>query len=638
MSPARDAIWPWAVALAGLTLAAYLPAFRAGWVWDDDDYVTANQALRSLHGLWQLWSEPGVVPQYYPVTFTSLWVEYQLWGAWAPAFHATNVVLHALNAVLAWRLLDRLRVPGAWIAGLLFAVHPVHVESVAWVTERKNVLSGLFSLAGALVFVTHVVDGRDAERRRGYAIVAVLFVLALLSKSVAATLPVALAIALWWRDGRVRRADLALLAPLLGLGLAAGALTAWMERARVGAVGPYWSQTAVERVLIAGRALWFYAGKLLWPHPIAFNYERWAIDARDPLQWIWPLAALAAAVAAWTLRARLGRGPAAAIAIFAVTLAPALGFVNVYPMRYAYVADHFQYLASLAVLAAIGAAIVRITPRRSPAAGVAIACVLAALTTRQCVAYADVETLWRDTLAKNPRSVLALQNLGTLEFARARREGPSHFEAALALYRGALAIEPEQPDVWNSAGLAQAQLGRRDDAIASFESALRFDPRHAEAARNLGAVLGATGRRDEAIAAYERAVAAAPDMVEAREDLSVLLADVGRSEDAERQLREAARLAPDSLRARLQLGKLLAGRHRDAEALAEYDVAARVAPRSVDAWIGLAAASAATGDHGRALRAAQRARELAVDEGRASAVQEIDRRIAGYRAAQASPQ
>ncbi len=623
----------WAATLVGLTIVAYLPVFRAGWVWDDDDYVTANQALRSLHGLRQLWAEPGVVPQYYPVTFTSLWIDYQLWGAWAPAFHATNVVLHAANAVLAWRLLDRLRVPGAWIAAVLFAVHPVHVESVAWVTERKNVLSGLFALTAGLVFVTRVAGRSPDERRLPYAVVVVVFALALLSKSVTATLPVALAIALWWREGRLRREELVLLAPLLALGLAAGALTASIERTRVGAVGPYWSQTVVERVLIAGRALWFYAGKLLWPDPVIFNYGRWTIDVHDPVQWAWPVAALAVAGSAWVLRTRLGRGPIAALAVFAVTLGPALGFVNVYPMRYAYVADHFQYLASLAVLALVGAGIARVATPRATAAVVPVALVLAALTARQCLAYADVETLWRDTLAKNPRSVLALQNLGTLEYGRSRREGPAHLETALSLYRRALEVEPEQPDVANSAGIVQAALGRRDEAIASFEAALRADPRHAEAARNLGAVLGAQGRRDEAIAAYERAVATSPGMVEAREDLSVLLIAAGRADDAERQLREAARLAPDSLRTHLRLASLLATQQRAAEAVAEYEVATRLAPRSIEAYVGLAATEAAVGDHTRALTAAGRARELAVDEGRTSTVAEIDRRIAEYRTA-----
>jgi tetratricopeptide (TPR) repeat protein len=237
----------------------------------------------------------------------------------------------------------------------------------------------------------------------------------------------------------------------------------------------------------------------------------------------------------------------AALAFFAVTLAPALGFVNVYPMRYAFVADHFQYLASIGVLAMAGAGLARWgLPAAMP-----VAVVLAALTAWQCRAYADVATLWTDTLAKNPRSVLALQNLGTIEYGR------RNFAGALALYLRARDVEPDQPDVWNSIGLVQAQTGDREGAIVSLETALRYDPKHAEAARNLGAVLAAAGRRDEAIAAYQRAIAAAPGMVEAREDVAVLLAKSGRLADAEAQLREALRLTPDSARARAILSEVL---------------------------------------------------------------------------------
>jgi tetratricopeptide (TPR) repeat protein len=621
----------WGAALIGLVVVAYAASVPNGFVWDDDDYVTANAALRSLRGLWQLWAEPGVVPQYYPVTFTSFWVEYRLWGEWAPGFHAINVLLHAANAVLVWRLLERLAVPGAWIAAALFAVHPVHVESVAWITERKNVLSGFWYLAAAWLFVTRVAGREPGARGPAYAGVVALFVLALLSKSVTASLPVALAIALWWREGRVRRSDLVLLVPLLVLGAAAGLLTASMERHRVGAVGPYWEQTFLERCLIAGRALWFYAGKLLWPHPIAFNYERWTIDAKDALQWVWPAAALAVGAGAWLGRTRLGRGPAAAFAFFAVTLAPALGFVNVYPMRYAFVADHFQYLASLGVLALVGAGLTRIAGSRAALASVPLLVALVVLTHRQSLAYRDVTTLWTDTLDKNPRSVLALQNLGTIQY------GWGNLPAALALYERARAVEPQQPDVWNSIGLVQARLGRLDAAISSFERVLRIEPAHAEAARNLGSVLAAAGRRDEAIVAYERAVAVAPAMVEAREDVALLLIQAGRLADAEGQLREAIRIAPDAPGPRARLGATLGAQGRGAEALAAWHDAARLAPGAVDVQAGLADAYAAVGDFTRAIEIGERARTLAEAQGRAAVATEIRRRLAVYRAGAPTP-
>jgi tetratricopeptide (TPR) repeat protein len=346
------------------------------------------------------------------------------------------------------------------------------------------------------------------------------------------------------------------------------------------------------------------------------------LDARDWAQWAWPVAAVGAGAGAWLARERIGRGLAAGLAFFAVSLAPALGFVSVYPMRYSFVADHFQYLASLGVLALVGAVVARIaaTPGAVP-----IVAVLAALTWRQTHAYADVDTLWRDTLAKNPRSVLAAQNLGTLEYGRGR------FDDALALYERARMVEPGNADVLNGIGLVHARRSRTSEAIVSFEAALRSDPRYAEAARNLGSVLGAVGRRDEAIAAYERAVAAAPGMVEAREDLALLLTRAGRADAAERQLREAIRVAPGSLGARVRLGAALAAQGRAADAVAAYVDAVRLAPRSVDVHAALAEARAATGDWTGATTAAERARALALDEGRSATVAEIDRRIARYR-------
>src|SRR5688572_14772657 len=145
-----------AAALLAMTLIAYAPAFRAGFIWDDPDYVTNNATLRSLDGLRQIWFVPQATPQYYPLVHTSFWIEYQLSGLNPTGYHAVNVLLHAVAAILLWRVLTMLEVPGAWLAAGMFAVHPIHVESVAWVTERKNVLSGVFYLASALMYLRFV--------------------------------------------------------------------------------------------------------------------------------------------------------------------------------------------------------------------------------------------------------------------------------------------------------------------------------------------------------------------------------------------------------------------------------------------------------------------------------------------------
>ncbi len=321
-----------AVLIALATAAAYLPAIRAGFIWDDDDYVTQNETLVDLPGLRRIWFERGAVPQYYPLVHTSFWIERHLWGMNPVAYHALNILLHALAAILLWRGLVRLRVPGSLLAALVFALHPVGVESVAWITERKNVLSAVFYFAAALAWLrsqsSSAEEGRVAARdrparkkkpeedrlttdkaSRWYAASLVLFVCAMLSKTVAVSLPAALLMIAWWKKGRVERRDVVSLLPFFVIAVALAVNTVLMERTRVGAVGVDWSFSVAERVLIAGRAIWFYAAKLVWPSDLTFIYPRWRIDAADLTQWLYPIAAVAVVAAAWTVRKRVGPRP-----------------------------------------------------------------------------------------------------------------------------------------------------------------------------------------------------------------------------------------------------------------------------------------------------------------------------------------
>ena len=345
-----------------LMITAYAPALRGGYIWDDDDYVTRNETLLSADGLWRIWSDPSATPQYYPLVHTSFWIEQHLWGLNPAAYHWTNVLLHALNAVLAWLVLRRLSVPGAWLAAAIFALHPVHVESVAWITERKNVLSGAFGL-GALLRLAAVCRGSEGIARRArrksmyYAIALLLFVGALLSKTVVCTLPAVMVLLIWWKRGRVKWTDLWPLVPMFVLGIGLGLVTAWLEKHHAGATGADWQLSWLQRCLIAGRAPWFYAGKLLWPQTLVFIYPRWEVTPPRAWQYAFPAAFLIAIATLWALRGRIGRGPLVAVLCFAGTLFPALGFFDIYPMRYSFVADHFQYLASIALLALAAAAL-----------------------------------------------------------------------------------------------------------------------------------------------------------------------------------------------------------------------------------------------------------------------------------------
>lgn len=580
-----------------LTVVAYGPAFRAGWVWDDDSYVTANAALRSPDGLRRIWLEPGAVAQYYPVTFTSLWLEYQLHGLAPAGYHAINVVLHATNALLVGTALELLAVPVPWAAAALFAVHPIHVESVAWVTERKNVLSGCFGLAA---FVA-LLQWRRARRNgaalgRWYAVALVCFAAALLGKTVTSTLPVVFLIACWWRDGRVERADVLGVVPFLVMGAIAGSVTAGLERTHVGAVGAYWNQTPPERLLIAGRALWFYVAKLAWPWPLIFVYPRWTLDVGAPAQWAAPLAAAAAGIGLLAAMPRLGRGPFAAALAFAVTLGPALGFVAVYPMRYSFVADHFAYLASvpaLALAAAIAAA--RLPPAaRTPALGFVLA-VLAALTWSRCTAFADEATLWRDTLAKNPEATIAHLNLGYATYRAGRHQ------EAIALFDRGLAVEPDAADLLNDRALALTALGRIDEAIADYRHAVRADARNIEARSNLGNVLASLGRYDEAEAAYRDAVALQPRHVEAQNNLANVLAMRGDTAGALEHYRAALAVEPGYLDAQRNMGEVLLDAGRPEEACEHFADAIRIAPRELVPTLGRMRCLAALGRPGEAI-------------------------------------
>ncbi|HUB25848.1 MAG TPA: hypothetical protein VL992_10505, partial [Tepidisphaeraceae bacterium] len=425
----NDFLWIAAVAVA--TVVAYLPIFNAGWIWDDNYYVTNNIHLHTLHGLRELWLRPGAVPQYYPLTHTTFWIEYHLWGLHPLGYHLDNLLLHIANAALIGLLLKRLEVKGYALAAALFALHPVQVESVAWVTERKNVLSTLFYLLAlwqALDFWQ--IDARSPVTAKKYWLCLGLFVCALLSKSVTSVLPAIILILIWWKRGRIRWKDVKWLIPFFVLGAAMGSVTAWMEAHVVGAIGPEWNWPFWQRILIASRAVWFYLGKLFWPHPLSFAYHQWSVAPSDS---VYLIALLVVLVIAWRFRPLF-----VGVLIFLVTLSPALGFVNVYPMRYSFVADHFQYLAAAAPLAVVAALLHRL---RWPV-GLPILAVLGALTFNQVGPYRNAETLWRNAVAGDDQSFLAHYQLGIALLNRGDRAG------AEAELQKSISIDSRFADAW----------------------------------------------------------------------------------------------------------------------------------------------------------------------------------------------
>ena len=638
----------WGAWLFGLiavaVVLAYQKVWHAGFVWDDGGHVTRPD-LRPLHGLFRIWFEPGATQQYYPVLHSAFWLEHRLWGDAALGYHLANVALHIAAAYLLYRLLLRLTVPGALLGASIFALHPVCVESVAWISEQKNTLSGVFCLAAALAYL------RFDEKRRWawYALATLLFALALLSKTVTATLPAALLVIFWWKRGRLTlKGDVLALFPWFCMGAGAGAVTAWMERTFIGASGTAYGLGVLDRFLVAGRALWFYLGKLLWPADLIFIYPHWDVDARIPWQWLFPLAAIGVLWALFAVRSR-SRGPLTTALLFAGTLFPALGFINVYPFIYSYVADHFQYLASAALISGAAAGLT-LAARRLPSQGRTIApfaaacalAVLALLTWRQCAMYADMETLWLATLARNPDCWMAHDNLGVAlvekgrlseavpEFQRAIEIRPDNAEAlnnfgnallklgrpddAIPYLRKALEIVPRFAKARDNLGNALVQKGRIDEAVIQFQGALDIEPGNVDALDSLGNASLMRGRLGEAVSYYERALQSEPGNVQAHNNLGHIFLQTGRVDEAIDQFQKALdkvlATEPRNTAARINLGKALLAKGRQQEAAVQFGKAVDFEPGSAEAHFDLGNAFLPMGRIGDAIAHYQRALEI----------------------------
>jgi protein O-mannosyl-transferase len=558
-------------ALFAATLLAYAPAINAGFIWNDSEYVT-SPALRSADGLARIWFEVGATEQYYPILHSAFWVEDKLWGDSAAGYHLLNILLHAIAACLVAACLRRLAIPGAALAAFCFALHPVCVESVAWISEQKNTLSLVFYLLAALAYLRFDASRRDAH----WLIASGIFVVALLSKSTTATLPPALLVVLWWRRGKLEWSrDVLPLVPWFVLGAAMGLFSAYVEKKYVGAEGAGFTLTLLERSLLAGRVVWFYLGKLIWPADLIFIYPRWTVNAAAPSQWIF-LVAVVLVLAGLAVVGRRTRAPLAAALFFGGSLFPVLGFFNVYAFMFSFVADHWQYLPGIGIITLAAAVLTRSLTTASPfirrgVQGTLVAA-LALLTFQQSRMYADMRTFYRMTIAKNPQAWMAQNNLGSLLRDDGRfEEAVAHFEAALRAkpdlhkthnnlasclrylnrsqealdhYRRALALAPDYPEAHNNLGSLLRELGDPMEAIRHLMRAVQLDPEYVDARNNLGIALRETGRLRAAIAQFEQAVRLEPKSAPIHLNLALSYSLAGRDDDAMRHLREARRLNP----------------------------------------------------------------------------------------------
>lgn len=596
----RQRHWLGVAVIIAVTLVVYLPALRAGFIWDDDKLVTNNPVVHAADGWWRVW-QPSATQFYFPVTWLSFWLEWQLWGPHAAGYHLSNVLLHTLGAVLVWRVLVRLRVPAAWLAGLLFAVHPVAVESVAWIAERKNTLSLIFAAATTLVYLRFERTGH----RRDYGWALALYVLALLSKSTVVMLPVVFWLFAWWQRHRLSWPDVRRTLPFLVLAAVAGFASLWSQHHLPNTEG--WGHDHLKPgpqsgFIAAGWTIGFYLVHAIWPANLMTFYPFPTVAPGSLLRFVPTLVVVGLVTTLAWHRARPRIRPLwTALAYYLIMLFPIWGIALVFVWKKPALADHLQYYS----LAGITALVAPLVARSRPAA-VALVVVLGALSWRECRKYHDPETLWRAALAANPTAPMAHYNLGTLllerrDFAEARvhletvaRLRSRHVLARLNLgtlhaacrdyataadyFRQAIALKPRWPNLHDNLGNVHVLQGQLEPARAAFAEAVQLAPT-ARRHYALGSVLLQQGDTAAARVALAAATRLDPAHVEAQLSLGNLHARAGDFSAATAAFTAAVTARPDSATARYNLGLALLQQHQLSTALPHLREAARLNPQ-----------------------------------------------------------
>jgi tetratricopeptide (TPR) repeat protein len=584
----RGRAWIFALALAAVTILAYRPTWNGGFLWDDDVYVTNNELLTAPDGLRRIWFSLDSPSQYFPLVYTTFRVEHALWGLNPTGYHWVNLLLHVANALLVWAVLARLRVPGAWLAGAIFALHPVQVESVAWITERKNVLMAFFFLLTLLAWIAFIHE-RTKRPWRFYGLALILYLLALSAKTTACTLPAALFLILWLQKKPISWKRIFQIVPFFVLGIAMGLLAMWWERYHQGTSRALFTfLSPIERVLVASRAVWFYLSKLIWPSNLTFIYPQWDIAPTHLLDYAWLLAGVVLCVAIYFLRRYVGRSVEVATMFFVATLSPVLGFIMLYTFRYTFVADHYQYLACIGPIALASAGLVNLADSFKNgrtlilSAALCLVAILAVLTRRQSGMYADIEALWRTTLARNPSCWMAHNNLGIVLFQKGQ------LDEAITHYRTTLQMQPNFWDADYNLGSALLGKGEVDEAIFYCDRAVAMEPNDPDAQVALGNALLQKKRIDDAIAHYQKAVAMRPDYFLAHYSLSRAFLEKGEIEAAISHCRAALLIQPENADAHTNLAIALDEKGETAEAIQHYEKALKLSPQSVPALTNLA--------------------------------------------------
>lgn len=637
-----------AVLIFGTALIVYLPGIHGGFILDDDLYLTENKLIADANGLYSFWFTT-LATDYYPVSNSTLWLEWRLWGPNPTGYHVTNVIMHASASFLVYLVLTQLRVPGAILAAVIFTVHPVNIESVEWIAQRKGLLAMVFFLLSVLSYIRSQMESPRLNVQYGVSLLE--FVLGMLSKSSVATLPLVLLLLVWWKR-KVTRRDWILVAPFFLAALVLVRLNIWFQAQSMGDFMR--SAGFVERLLSAAAVIWFYLYKAVYPIGLVFIYPQWNVRVDNPLWWAPLLASIGVTVILWRNRNGRGRPLFVAWSYFVVMLIPVMGFTDFGFMKYSLVADHYQYVAIVSVIAVISgwwslllSRRARTTRRMALAATIVGVGVLVGLSRQQIENYRDAATLYEATTERNPACWIAHYNLGCIlserkelqqavaRFERALKYKSDYPEAhdnlgvALALqhrypqaidhYREAIRIKPGLARPHLNLGISLSYTGRLDDGIAQLREAIRIDPQLAEAHFNLGGALALQNKSPEAIASYEEAIRLKPDWPEPHLRLSKLLADAGKLEFAVAHLTEMLKLQPDNMNAHEQLGAILVAQGKHDKAIPHFVRVIQIRPTYAEGYLNLAKVYAATGRTNEAVATVRAGIQMAQSTGQSEA-------------------
>jgi protein O-mannosyl-transferase len=606
--------------IIGTVLVVYMPSINGSFIFDDEKFLAENDEIRAADGLYRCWCTNETL-EYYPLSYSTFWLQWRMWGERPCGYHATNVILHAAESLLIWTVLRRLSIPGAFLAALIFAVHPVNVESVAWIQQLRNLLAMLFFLLSTLWYLKFInrprlrsaaessphlssLIHRPSSIVSWYCLSLTAFVLAMLGKGSTAVLPVLLLGIIWWLGALTRR-DLPRILPFFAIAIALSGANVWFQTKGTGEV--FRDVGIVDRFLGAGSVVWFYLYKAILPVDLSLAYQQWHIQTGNLLWWMPLLAALAVTALFWEFRNGWSKPLLFAWGFFCAGLIPVMGFADVGFMQYSLVADHYQHISliSVAALAAASWGIWRRQKERAGrfpanAAAILAVCALTCVAYRQSGTYRNAIALYGATLEKNPECWMAHNNLGiALERAGQKQEAIMHFQRSML-------INPSYAKAYYNLGLAIGREGRLDEGIEDLRQALHYDPNDCENYNGLGVLLAEKGLIQEAIEAYQRAVRLKPNNADVHSNLANAYASAGDNQQAVEQYKKAIGINPELPDAHNSLGLLLSLNGRPQEAIGYFSTALRLKPGYPEAQNNLGTVLAQLG---RVYEAAERYKE-----------------------------